>query len=276
MLHRGMYPVPAPSRAYHPCFTRDSVQAILIVPQGRALVNRKPYPVCLFFWRGRPSTDAPGVQISITQRRRREHLQHLHAGDPISRSPEGRQPSHGSQQRCIVSSAVDRELVGVTAIRGHGVQNRHVFGRYALVDCRIEELRRTKRQLRHHTPARERLGGEARAFRRTVYTVSEVIARRGQHEFRCIRHVEDNGISLCPCQAVKSGTPPHQLNRRQYGAGILSSAFRGRRPVEYPRNTSGVQSPDSKRRIVLLLAEPTRKKPRRQQENVLHYEFSWP
>lgn len=144
MLHRGMYPVPAPSRAYHPCFTQDSVQAILVVPQGCAIVNSKPYPACLFFWRGRPSTDAPGVQISILQRRRRKHLQHLHAGDPISRSPEGRQPSHGSQQRCIVSSAVDRELVGVTAIRGHGVQNRHVFGRYALVDCRIEELRRTK------------------------------------------------------------------------------------------------------------------------------------
>lgn len=70
---------------------------------------------------------------------------------------------------------------------------------------------------------------------------------------------------VCPCQAVKSGTPPHKLNRRQYGAGILSSAFRGRRPVEYPRNTSGVQSPESKRRIVLLLAEPTRKKPRRQE-----------
>lgn len=150
----GMYPVPAPSRAYHPCFTRDSVQAILVVPQGRAIVNSKPYPACLFFWRGRPSTDAPGVQISILQRRRRKHL----------------------------------------------------------------------------------------------------------HQ----------------CQVVKSGTPPHQLNRRRYGAGILSSAFRGRRPVEYPRNTSGVQSPDSKRRIVLLLAEPTRKKPRRQQENVLRYEFSWP
>lgn len=154
LLHRGMYPVPAPPRAYHPCFTRDSVQAILVVPQGRALVNSKPYPVCLFFWRGRPATDAPGVQISITQRRRRKHL----------------------------------------------------------------------------------------------------------HQ----------------CQAVKSGTPPHQLNRRRYGAGILSSAFRGRRPVEYPRNTSGVQSPDSKRRIVLLLAEPTRKKPWRQQENVLRCEFSWP
>lgn len=151
----GMYPVPAPPRAYHPSFTRDIVQVILIVPQGRALVNSKPYPVCLFFWRGRPSTEAPGVQISILQRRRRR--EHLHL-----------------------------------------------------------------------------------------------------------------------CQAAKSGAPPHQLNRRQYGAGILSSAFRGRRPVEYPRNTSGVQSPDSKRRIVLLLAEPTRKKPRRQQENVLRYEFSWP
>ena len=105
----GMYPVPAPSRAYHPCFTRDSVQAVLVVPQGRALVNSKPYPVCLFFWRGRPSTDAPGVQISI-----------------------------------------------------------------------------------------------------------------------------------------KSGTPPHQLNRRRYGAGISSLAFQGRRPVAYPRNTSGVQSPNDK------------------------------
>lgn len=58
----GMYPVPATPRAYHPSFTRDSVQVILVVPQGSALVNRKPYPVCLFFWRGRPSTDAPGVQ----------------------------------------------------------------------------------------------------------------------------------------------------------------------------------------------------------------------
>lgn len=242
----GMYPVPAPSWAYHPCFTRDSVQAVLVVPQGYAIVNSKPYPVCLFSWRGRPSTDAPGVQISILQRRRRKHLQHRHAGDPISRSPEGRQPSHGSQQRCIVSSAVDRELVWVTAIRGHGVQNRHIFGRYALVDCRIKELMRTKRQLRHHTPARERLGGEARAFRRTVYTVSEVIALRGSHEFRCIRHVEDDGISLCPCQAVKSGAPPHQLNRRRYGAGTLSLAFQGERPVAYPRNISGVQSPNDK------------------------------
>lgn len=138
-----MYPVPATPRAYPPCFTRDIVQAVLVVPQGRAIVNSEPYPACLFFWRGRPSTDAPGVQISISQRRRRKHL----------------------------------------------------------------------------------------------------------HQ----------------CQVVKSGTPPHQLNRRRYGAGILSSAFRGRRPVEYPRNTSGVQSPDSKRRIVLLLAEPTRKKPRRQE-----------
>jgi hypothetical protein len=146
MLHRGIYPVPAPSRAYHPCFTRDSVQAILVVPQGCALVNSKPYPVCLFFWRGRPSTDAPEVQISILQRRRREHLQHLHTGDPISRCPEGRQPSHGSQQRCIVSS----------------------------------------------------------------------------------------------------GAPPHQLNRRRYGAGTLSLAFQGERPVAYPRNTSGVQSPNDK------------------------------
>lgn len=187
-----------------PLFHQGQRSGDVVVPQGRALVNSKPYPVCLFFWRGRPSTDAPGVQISILQRRRRKHLQHLHAGDTISRCPEGRQPSHGSQQRCIVSSTVDRELVGVTAVRGHGVQNRHVFGRYALVDCRIEELRRTKRQLRHHTPARERLGGEARAFRRTVYTVSEVIALRGSHEFRCVRHVEDDGISLCPCQAVVS------------------------------------------------------------------------
>ena len=108
----GMYPVPAPSRAYHPCFTRDSVQAILVVPQGRALVNSKPYPARLFFWRGRPSTDAPGVQISM----------------------------------------------------------------------------------------------------------------------RC----------------VKSGAPPHQLNRRRYGAGTLSLAFQGERPVAYPRNTSGVQSPNDK------------------------------
>lgn len=134
-----MYPVPAPSRAYHPCFTRDSVQAILVVPQGRALVNSKPYPVCLFFWRGRPSTDAPGVQISILQRRRREHL-HL-------------------------------------------------------------------------------------------------------------------------CQAAKSGAPPHKLNRRRYGAGTLSLAFQGERPVAYPRNTSGVQSPDSKRRIVLLLAVSIHSRP---------------
>lgn len=120
----GMYPVPATPRAYHPSFTRDIVQVILVVPQGRALVNRKPYPVCLFFWRGRPSTDAPGVQISILQRRRREHL-HL-------------------------------------------------------------------------------------------------------------------------CQAAKSGAPPHPLNRRRYGAGTLSLAFQGERPVAYPRNTSGVQSPDDK------------------------------
>lgn len=120
----GMYPVPAPSRAYHPCFTRDSVQAILVVPQGRALVNSKPYPARLFFWRGRPSTDAPGVQISIMQRRRREHL-HL-------------------------------------------------------------------------------------------------------------------------CQAVKFDAPPHPLNRKRYGARTLSLAFQGERPVAYPRNTSGVQSPNDK------------------------------
>lgn len=150
MLHRGMYPVPAPSRAYHPCFTRDSVQAILVVPQGRALVNSKQYIQCAFSFGG-------VVRLQM----------------PL------------------------------------GYKYQYCSG-------------------------------------------------------------------VCPCQAVKSGTPPHQLNRRQYGAGILSSAFRGRRPVEYPRNTSGVQSPDSKRRIVLLLAEPTRKKPWRQQENVIRCEFSWP
>lgn len=135
----GPCTTPGVSPLFHPGQRSGDV----VVPQGRAIVNSKPYPACLFFWRGRPSTDAPGVQISILQRRRRKHL----------------------------------------------------------------------------------------------------------HQ----------------CHAVKSGTPPHQLNRRRYGAGILSSAFRGRRPVEYPRNTSGVQSPDSKRRIVLLLAEPTRKKPRRQE-----------
>ena len=124
MLHSGMYPVPALSWAYHPCFTQDSVQAILVVPQGRALVNSKPYPARLFFWRGRPSTDAPGVQISRIQRRRRKHL----------------------------------------------------------------------------------------------------------HQ----------------CQVVKSGAPPHQLNRKRYGAGTLSLAFQGRRPVAYPRNISGVQSPNDK------------------------------
>lgn len=134
-----MYPVPAPSRAYHPCFTRDSVQAILVVPQGCAIVNSKPYPACLFFWRGRPSTDAPGVQISILQRR--------------------------------------------LSVSSH--KNWH--------------------------PA--------------------------------------------PSAQPQAGM----------GRGFSSLAFQGRRPVEYPRNTSGVQSPDSKRRIVLLLAEPTRKKPRRQE-----------
>lgn len=124
MLHIGMYPVPATPRAYHPSFTRDIIQAILVVPQGRALVNSKPYPARLFSWRGRPSTDAPGVQISILQRRRREHL-HL-------------------------------------------------------------------------------------------------------------------------CQAAKSGAPPHPLNRKRYGAGTLSLAFQGERPVAYPRNISGVQSPNDK------------------------------
>lgn len=74
-----MYPVPATPRAYHPSFTRDIVQAILVVPQWRALVNSKPYPACLFSRRGRPSTDAPGVQISIMQRRRRKHLHQCHA-----------------------------------------------------------------------------------------------------------------------------------------------------------------------------------------------------
>ena len=121
----GMYPVPAPSWAYHPCFTQDSVQAVLVVPQGRALVNSKPYPARLFSWRGRPSTDAPGVQISILQRRRRrEHLMQRHA--------------------------------------------------------------------------------------------------------------------------VKFDASPHQLNRKRYGARTLSLAFQGERPVAYPRNTSGVQSPDDK------------------------------
>lgn len=139
MLHRGMYPVPATPRAYHPSFTRDIVQVILVVPQGRALVNRKPYPVCLFFWRGRPSTDAPGVQILILQRR--------------------------------------------LSVSSH--KNWH--------------------------PA--------------------------------------------PSAQPQAGM----------GRGFSSLAFQGERPVAYPRNTSGVQSPDSKRRIVLLLAEPTRKKPRRQE-----------
>lgn len=64
-----MYPVPATPRAYHPSFTRDIVQAVLVVPQGLAIVNSKPYPACLFSRRGRQSTDAPGVQISILQRR---------------------------------------------------------------------------------------------------------------------------------------------------------------------------------------------------------------
>lgn len=59
MLHSGMYPVPAPSRAYHPCFTQDSVQAILVVPQGCTIVNSKPYPACLFFWRGRVRLQMP-------------------------------------------------------------------------------------------------------------------------------------------------------------------------------------------------------------------------
>lgn len=31
------------------------------------------------------------------------------------------------------------------------------------------------------------------------------------------------------------------------GRGLSSLAFQGRRPVTYPRNTSGVQSPGSKR-----------------------------
>lgn len=95
-----------------PLFRPGQRSGDVVVPQGRALVNRKPYPVCLFSWRGRPSTDAPGVQISM--------------------------------------------------------------------------------------------------------------------------------------RWVKSGAPPHQLNRRRYGAGTLSLAFQGERPVAYPRNISGVQSPDDK------------------------------
>ena len=102
-----------------PLFHQGQRSGDVVVPQGRALVNRKPYPVCLFFWRGRPSTDAPGVQ------------------------------------------------------------NQYCSG-------------------------------------------------------------------VCPCQAAKSGAPPHQLNRRRYGAGTLSLAFQGERPVAYPRNISGVQSPDDK------------------------------
>lgn len=47
-------------------------------------------------------------------------------------------------------------------------------------------------------------------------------------------------------QAVKFDAPPHQLNRKRYGARTLSLAFQGERPVAYPRNTSGVQSPNDK------------------------------
>lgn len=50
----------------------------------------------------------------------------------------------------------------------------------------------------------------------------------------------------CTLGVLSSGAPPHQLNRRRYGAGTLSLAFQGGRPVAYPRNTSGVQPPDSK------------------------------
>ena len=116
----GTCTIPGVSPLFHPGQRSGDV----VVPQGRALVNSKPYPARLFSWRGRPSTDAPGVQISILQRRRRKHL--------------------------------------------------------------------TQRQ------------------------------------------------------AVKSVAPPHPLNRRRYGAGTLSLAFQGERPVAYPRNTSGVQSPNDK------------------------------
>lgn len=107
-----------------PLFHPGQRSGDVVVPQGCAIVNSKPYPVCLFSWRGRPSTDAPGVQISILQRRRREHLMQRHA--------------------------------------------------------------------------------------------------------------------------VKFDAPPHQLNRKRYGAGTLSLAFQGERPVAYPRNISGVQSPNDK------------------------------
>lgn len=45
---------------------------------------------------------------------------------------------------------------------------------------------------------------------------------------------------------VKFDAPPHPLNRKRYGARTLSLAFQGERPVAYPRNTSGVQSPNDK------------------------------
>ena len=131
----GPCTTPGVSPLFHPGQRSGDV----VVPQGCAIVNSKPYPACLFFWRGRPSTDAPGVQISILQRR--------------------------------------------LSVSSH--KNWH--------------------------PA--------------------------------------------PSAQPQAGM----------GRGFSSLAFQGRRPVAYPRNTSGVQSPDSKRRIVLLLAEPTRKKPRRQE-----------
>lgn len=226
MLHRNVSG-PCTIPGVSPLFHQGQRSGDVVVPQGRALVNSKPYPVCLFFWRGRPSTDAPGgTNINIAA-----------AAERTSPTSPCRRPHQQESRRATalawLAATLHRKLCRRPRTRRGDCHsrprrtNRHIFGRYALVDCRIEELRRTKRPLRHHTPARERLGGEARAFRRTVYTVSEVIALRGSHEFRCIRHVEDDGISLCPCQAVKSGAPPHQLNRRRYGAGTLSLAFQG-------------------------------------------------
>lgn len=62
----GMYPVPATPRAYHPSFTRGIVQAILVVPQGCAIVNSKPYPACLFLLSGPSVYRYPwGTNINI-------------------------------------------------------------------------------------------------------------------------------------------------------------------------------------------------------------------
>lgn len=65
MLHRnvsGPCTIPGVSPLFHPGQRSGDV----VVPQGRALVNSKPYPARLFFWRGSSVYRCPwGTNINI-------------------------------------------------------------------------------------------------------------------------------------------------------------------------------------------------------------------